>query len=163
MTEIPSAISLSTREIIRLLICQHYEEIDGRDRCIYCNESVRARAGDIMKKHLLNCYRAKSCKIDITKSCNLEIKSHEDQVLSFSSKLADEDLKKLMFICGLPFSLLDCPEFIQFCKRLNGAYKPFSRYKFTNTILYDELALVECQLMVNEEKGIHLRINGNSS
>lgn len=153
----------------RSLVWSHYEDLsNGKCCCNYCKKIVRARANESMKSHLISCLHAKAAKIDFSdifpglKSKALLQLQEEQKLMTFSCTKADDLLARFIFASGVPFSSLDCPEFQDLLKYLNGRYCPFSRRKFVDTIMYDYLAIAEADLrdILDNATSLSLSIDG---
>ena len=164
--------SLATKGRKKTAIWNHFTPFNNRAICVYCNKTVKARAGDSMKSHLISCLSAKKAHVDLIQlfpelkdkreGKQLQIESH---LLTFKKEIADDKLARFMFTSGSTFNTLDNEEFIDYSSYLQPLYRPFSRTTFTQSILYDHLILYEAELQeaLSNSSGVTLSIDGWST
>ena len=67
-------------------------------------------------------------------------------ITSQKQKMIDQALTRMFVCCGLPFSLVENPFFIEFVNQLKPAYKLPSRFKLTKDFINEEVANVNVKV-----------------
>jgi hypothetical protein len=67
-------------------------------------------------------------------------------ITSQKQKIIDQALTRMFVCCGLPFSLVENPFFIEFVNQLKPAYKLPSRFKLTKDFINEEVANVNVKV-----------------
>lgn len=165
-----SAIKLRGRP--RHKVWNYFMAVENRQaKCIYCSVGVDGRTNQSMKRHITLCAKALKAGVDlhaiypdIRKKSLRELQIEQNDRM-FNKDRTDDLLAKMLITSGAPFTILSNGYFKDYSRSLNSRYTPFSRTKFSESILYNYTALIagEMNHVLEEHKRCTLIIDGWST